>query len=257
MTPPRRRIDAMSGLMSAITLAALIGAVWMRFGPSPRESQMVAVGSTAPPLRLLDVATSDPLVLVGLQGKVVWVVFWSAEAASGRSCLVELASAVKRLQAHRRFAVVTAAVEAGDPERVRATVAAMGVNLPVYLAGAATRRQFGAERADPPLHVLIDADGRILALARGAGRPTLERIAAQAGRRLEELDPMGATRFAADGGSRASLDHGCVFGSSTASPSALAAALRSWSAEINVTGPKPASRLSRSTSRAAVSCTAS
>jgi len=50
---------------------------------------------------------------------------------------------------------------------------------------------------------LIDADGRILALARGAGRPTLERIAAQAGRRLEELDPMGATRFAAHGDRRA------------------------------------------------------
>ena len=200
--PPRRRIDAMSGLMSAITLAALIGAVWMRFGPSSRESPTVAVGRAAPPLRLLDMETSEPLVLVGLEGKVVWVVFWSAEAASGRSCLAELAAAVKRLQAHRRFALVTAAVEAGAPAHVRAAVAAIGVDLPVYLASATTRRQFGAETADPPLHVLIDADGRVLAMAVGAGRPTLERFAAQAGRRLDELDPLGETRFAARGGRR-------------------------------------------------------
>jgi hypothetical protein len=198
--PPRRRIDAMSGLMSAITLAAVLGTVWVRFGPPSREAPMVAVGRAAPPLRLLDVETSEPLVLIGLEGKVVWVVFWSAEAASGRSCLTELAAAGKRLRAHRRFALVTAAVEAGDPRRVRATVAALGVDLPVYLAGAATLRQFGAERADPPLHVLIDADGRVRAMARGAGRATIERFAAQAGRRLDELDPLGETRFAdADG----------------------------------------------------------
>jgi hypothetical protein len=139
---------------------------------------------------------------VGLQGKVVWVVFWSAEASSGRTCLAELAAAVKRLEAHRRFAVVTAAVEAGHPGRVRATVAAHGVDLPVYLAAPETRRQFGAENADPPLHVLIDADGRVLAMARGAGRPTLERIAEQAGRRLDELDPLGPTRFAGADGCR-------------------------------------------------------
>jgi hypothetical protein len=50
--------------------------------------------------------------------------------------------------------------------------------------------------AIPPLHVLIDEDGRILALARGAGRPTIARIADQARRRLAELDPLDHTRFA-------------------------------------------------------------
>ena len=198
--PSRRRIEPMSGLMSAITLAALIGTLWMRCGPPSRESAVVAVGRAAPPLRLLDLETSEPMVLVGLQGKVVWVVFWSAEAASGRSCLVELAAIAKRLKAHRRFALVTAAIEAGDPARVRTTIAGISVDLPVYLAEAATRERFAVEEADPPLHVLIDADGRVLALARGAGRPTLERMAAQAGRRLDELDPMGQTRFAARGG---------------------------------------------------------
>ena len=45
--PRRRRIDAMGALMSAITLAALIGAAWMRCGWSSREATAVAVGRPA------------------------------------------------------------------------------------------------------------------------------------------------------------------------------------------------------------------
>src|SRR5262249_58624925 len=117
----------------------LLGTLRMRCGPPSRGAAVVAVGRAAPPLRLLDLETSEPMVLVGLQGKVVWVVFWSAEAASGRSCLVELAAIAKRLKAHRRFALVTAAIEGGDPARVRTTIAGLRVGLPVYLAEAAAR----------------------------------------------------------------------------------------------------------------------
>jgi hypothetical protein len=199
-TPRRRRIDAMSALMSGITIAALIGAARLRYGPWPTpEPPPVTVGTEAPPLRLLDLETSDPLVLVGLRGKVVWVVFWSAAAPSGRACLPELAAAVKTLRAHRRFAVVTAAAESGNPTSVRDAVAAAGVDLPVYLASRETLRRYGARRADPPLHVLIDEDGRVIALARGAGRPTLDRIAQQARLRLDVLDPLGETRLATRG----------------------------------------------------------
>ena len=52
-----------------------------------------------------------------------------------------------------------------------------------------------APSADPPLHVLIDAAGHVIAMARGAGRPTIDRIADQAKRQLDELDPLGDTRF--------------------------------------------------------------
>jgi hypothetical protein len=193
--PSGRRIDRLSAAMGVVTAAALLAAAWQRFGPSSAPEPL-AVGAEAPLLRLLDLETSDPLVLVGLQGKVVWVVFWSAAAPSGRSCLPELAAAWKGLKAHRRFSLVTAAVEAGDPGRVRATVAASGVDLPVYLASPQTRRRFGAERGDPPLHVLIDDQGQVIAMARGAGRATIERIADLARRRLDELDPLGQTRFA-------------------------------------------------------------
>jgi hypothetical protein len=194
---PKRRIDAMGGLMMLVTLAALAGAAWLRYGrSSATEASIAAVGAEAPPLRLIDPETSEPVVLVGLNSKVVWVVLWSAKASSGRSCLAELEAATKRLRTHRRFAMVTAAVESDDPAAVRAAVRAAGVTLPVYLAGPETRRRFRAENADPPLHILIDAGGRVLAMAQGDGQPTIGRIAEEARRRLDELDPVGETRFA-------------------------------------------------------------
>ena len=91
---------------------------------------------------------------------------------------------------------MTAAVESGEPDRVRAVVAESGVDLPVYLASPDSLRRFAAENADPPLNVLIDAEGQVIAIARGAGEATLDRLADQAKRRLDELDPMGNTRFA-------------------------------------------------------------
>ena len=91
---------------------------------------------------------------------------------------------------------MTAAARRGKPDRVRAVIAESGVDLPVYLASPESLRRFAAENADPPLHVLIDAEGQVIAIARGAGQATLERLADQAKHRLDELDPMGNTRFA-------------------------------------------------------------
>ena len=93
--------------------------------------------------------------------------------------------------------MVAAAVEADNPDRVRAAAAASGVKLPVYLASAETRRRFGALQADPPLNVLIDA-GRPYRrrIARGTSPQTIERIAGQARTLLDELGPLDNTRFA-------------------------------------------------------------
>jgi hypothetical protein len=192
----RRRIDPMTALMIVMTVAGLVGAAWLRFGPSPAP-QPAVVGGLAPPVQVIDLDTSEPMVLAGLRGKVVWVVFWSARSESGPACLPALDDVWKRLKAHRRFVFVAAAVETTDQaDRVRALASASQSNLPVYLASPETRRRYGAERADPPLHVLIDAAGQVVAIARGAGRATIERIADQAKRQLDELDPLGDTRFA-------------------------------------------------------------
>jgi hypothetical protein len=204
--PARRKIDAISALMSAVTVAAILGIVWLRYGPMSSSERStaaeLAMDAEAPPLRLLDMKTSEPLVLFGLGDRVVWVVFWSADAPSGRECLTELEPAWNRLKVHRRFALVTAAVEADDPAKVRKVVEGQGVDLPVYLASPETQRRFHVQGGDPPLHVLIDAGGNVIAMARHAGRTTIDRIAEQVERRLDQLDPMGGTRFASTTGCR-------------------------------------------------------
>jgi hypothetical protein len=191
----RCRIDPMSAFMIVMTAAGLLGTAWLRFGPTPPPPSLV-IGGPAPPLQVLDLDSSEPMILAGLRGKVVWVVFWSAGSMSGPASLLALDDVWNRLKAHQRFVLVAAAVETDQPDRVRALTSARQINLPVYLAGPETRRRYGAERADPPRHVLIDAAGQIIAIARGAGRSTIDRIADQAKRQLEELDPLGDTRFA-------------------------------------------------------------
>jgi hypothetical protein len=192
--PPRRRIDWVSGLMAGVTVAASLGAAWFYFGRQPSERSLV-VGSPAPLLQLIDLETSEPLVLAGLHGKVVWIVFWSAGSTSGPSSLPVIARAWSRLKEHRRFGMAAAAIDS-EPARVRAVVADSQFEMPVYLASPESRRRFDAEVADPPLNVLVDAEGKVAAIARGTAPQTIDRLARQASRLLEELDPQGRTRFA-------------------------------------------------------------
>jgi len=102
----------------------------------------------------------------------------------------------ERLESHRRLTMVTAAVNSDQPERVRAALAEIHAAVPAYLAGPETLRRFGAELADPPLHLLVDGEGHIAALVRGAGQDTINRLETQVQRWLEEMDPPGNTRFA-------------------------------------------------------------
>ena len=191
----KRRIDGITAIMVVVTAASLVGAAWLRARPLPKN-EPPAVGAVAPPLRLLDRETSEPVVLVGLHGKVIWVVFWSAESQSARSNLAAIEQAWNSLKARGQFTMVVAAIEAENPDRVRAAAAASGGKLPIYLASFETRRRYGAVQAVPPLNVLINADGRIATLARGTSPQTLDRIADQARRMLDELGPADDTRFA-------------------------------------------------------------
>jgi hypothetical protein len=193
--PTKRRIDGVTAIMIVVTAASLLGAVWLRVRRVP-GNEPPAAGDLAPPLRLLDLETSEPVVLVGLRGKVVWVVFWSAKSARARSSLAALEPAWNSLGSRERFTMIAAAVEIDQPDRVRSVAADSGVKLPVFLASDETRRRFGAQAADPALSVLIDADGRIAALARGTNEQTIDRITKQARRLLDELEPINDARFA-------------------------------------------------------------
>jgi hypothetical protein len=193
--PPKRRIDGVTAIMVVVTAVALLGAAWLRTRRPPAD-EPPAVGAIVPPLRLLDLETSEPVVLVGLRGKVVWVIFWSADSKSARSDLAAIESAWIALKTRGRFAMVPAAVETDKPDRVRAVTAETATKLPVYLASAETRRRFGAGKANPPLHVLIDAEGRIATIARGTSQQTIDRLINQAKKLLDELGPSDDTRFA-------------------------------------------------------------
>jgi hypothetical protein len=202
--PTKRRIDGATAIMMAVTAAALLGAVWLRARRSPHD-ESPAVGALAPPLRLRDLETSEPVVLVGLRGKVIWVVFWSAESNSAHLSLAALEPAWSSLSKRGRFTMLAAAVEIDQPDRVRDRVADSGAKLPVYLASDETRRQFGVVTTDSPLNVLIDADGRIAAIARGTNDQTIERIVNQAKQLLDELPPINDTKFAIAAGIRIGL----------------------------------------------------
>jgi hypothetical protein len=192
---PSRRFVWASLLMAFVTVMIVGGAAWLRFAHrSSIEPPMV--GSVLPPLRLLDLQSLEPIVLLGLKGRIVWVVFWSPGSETGRTVLPQLEQVWRRLRSHGRFSMVAAALDPAQSERVREALAEVHATLPVYLATPETRRRFGVHDADPPLHLLIDERGQIAALARGAGQATIDRLASQARAWLDELDPMRNTRFA-------------------------------------------------------------
>jgi hypothetical protein len=196
MTGPahRRRLDPLGAAMVVVTLGALGTAAWLRFGPPP-AAPTPAVGAMAPPLRLLELDSGEPVVLLGLHGRVVWVTFWTARSPSGRAVLATLGGVWARFRARSRFTMVAAAVEADDPAPVRAAVAEAGVDVPVFLASPQTRRAFGA--GDVPLHVVLDEGGRVAAVARGMADETVTRLSELVERRLDDLEPFGERHFAA------------------------------------------------------------
>jgi hypothetical protein len=192
---PSRRIDWVSLLMALGIVMIVGGAAWLRFARPP-SIEPPAVGSVLPPLRLLDLKSSEPVVLLGLKGRIVWVVFWSPGSQAGCKVLPQLEKAWKRLRPHGRFSMVAAVVDSTQSQQAREAMAEIHATLPVYLATPETRRRFGVEDADPPLHLLIDERGKIAALAKGADQATIDRLTAQARAWLDELDPMRNTRFA-------------------------------------------------------------
>ena len=94
---PSRRFDWVSLLMALATVMIVGGAAWLRFAP-PSAIEPPAVGSLLPPLRLLDLQSSEPLVLLGLKGRIVWVVFWSPGTQTGRAVLPAARAGLEALE---------------------------------------------------------------------------------------------------------------------------------------------------------------
>jgi hypothetical protein len=200
---PARAVDRPSVVLCLIALALASATAWLRLGPGlwPAPPKL---GSPLPPTRLGRLQDDEQLLLLGLEGRVTWLVFLSAESAEGRAALPRLEAAWKRLKSSRRFAMVAAAVEQDVPGRLRTALAEYRGEgrLPLYLAGRDARRTFGVDGAEAPWHFLVDPDGRIAAIARGSGAETIDRLAKQAGGWLESMEPLEAPRFAGAGSAR-------------------------------------------------------
>src|SRR4051812_2602979 len=84
-----RRFDSVSASMALIASIAIVWAAWLRFGPPP-PPEPLSPGAMLPALRLVDPETNEPVLLIGLRNKVVWVTFWSAAASEADSDLVDL-----------------------------------------------------------------------------------------------------------------------------------------------------------------------
>src|SRR5260370_25651311 len=91
---------------------------WERLRPPPPRDPP-KVGAASPPLRLLDLETSEPLLLLGLRGKVVWITFWSAGPPADRALLEDLSHVTKHLQARGRFSMVAVAIDRARAESSR------------------------------------------------------------------------------------------------------------------------------------------
>lgn len=192
--PRRARPSPTLGL---ITAALVVATAWLRFGPGLWTAPP-KVGSHLPPARLDRLEGSEPLLLLGIEGRVTWLVFLSAESAEGLAALPRLEAAWNRLRPSRRFAMVAAAVDQGGPDRIRAALGGFEGRgrLPLYRADADARRAFGVDGADPPWHFLVDPEGRIAAIARGSGEDMIGRLARQAGRWLDAMGPLDRARLA-------------------------------------------------------------
>lgn len=190
--PVRKGIDWLSAVMALVTGVAVAWTVWLRYGPEAAV-EPPAVGGRLPALRLQDARTGEPAILFGMQGRVVWVTFWSTRAEPELS---ELTRVWKRLGSRRGFTMVAAAVDEPSADRVRQILEKQGSDLPIYRAPEETRRRFGVDGRNLPLHVLVDEQGTIGAVARGVGRETVTRLIEQAEAWLDEMEPLGKTRFA-------------------------------------------------------------
>lgn len=188
--------DKVSAALAFVASVVVAWFVWFLVGP-PLAAEPPALGTRPPTLRLIDPATAEPLVLLGLRGKVVWLTFWSADGPTGESDLADLEAVWTRLKSRPGFAMAALSIDAGRSGRLREAVLSAGATLPVYLATPETRRAFGAGASHLPLHVLIQADGRIGAVVQGHGADTLARLAAQVERRLDEIGPPDRGRFSA------------------------------------------------------------
>jgi hypothetical protein len=146
--------------------------------------------------RLRDGGADAPdRLLLGMEGRILWLVFLPGEPSEAAPVLPELVAAWDRLKDDPRFGMAVAATDPLGVEHAGAALESYRGKLPLYLAGGDVPRSFGVETSGDPWHFLVDPHGRVAAVARGSGRATVDRLAKMAADWLDGLAPLPAARF--------------------------------------------------------------
>jgi hypothetical protein len=180
--------------LAFVAVVLLAGAAWLRFGPG-LSSGRVVMGGPMPPTRLTGLHDAGSRLLLGVEGRALWLVFLPVEPAEPAAVLPALVAAWDRLKDDPRFGMAVAATDALGPEHARAALEPYRGKLPLYLAGPDAPRSFGVEASGEPWHFLVDPRGRVAAVARGSGEETVDRLAKMASDWLDALAPLPDVRF--------------------------------------------------------------
>ncbi len=186
--------DRVNPMLAVLAIVLLSAAAWLRFGPG-LVPKPVRVGEPMPPTRLVGLHDDGSRLLLGMEGRILWLVFLPADFDEADPVLPELAAAWERLKPDPRFGMAVAAADSFGPEHARAALEPYRGKLPLYLAGRDAPRSFGVEPTGAPWHFLIDPHGRVAALARGSGKETIDRLAKMASGWLDALAPAADARF--------------------------------------------------------------
>ena len=190
------RIDWISAIM-AITASLLLGlgayGWFMRARADIAKPERPAVATVPPPLHLVDPVTGESVVLVGLQGKVVWVSFISAASKTTESEYASLTQVWKRLHLHQMFAMAVVASPTDSRDVVKALTTKSSETFPTYIASEETAAAFGVNPSNLPFHMVVDPSGKVAAIG---GEGMIERLARDATQWLDQIEPTGWTRFA-------------------------------------------------------------
>ena len=190
------RFDWISALMAltASLLIAISGYGWLTGGQTGKPAaERPAVASVPPPLHLIDPVTGEPVVLIGLKGKVVWVSFISTTSKDAQADYDALSQVWKGLRPHQKFAMAAVASPTVDRTHIARLIGQASDRVPTYIASKETALAFGVDSSPLPFHLILDPTGKVAAIG---GQGLIQRLAKDATRWLDEIEPSGWTRFA-------------------------------------------------------------
>lgn len=177
----------------AAALALVAASAWIYLGFRNRSAPLL-VGSRFPPTRFERFEDADPLLVLGLEGRVTWLVFLPIDAREGLEPLAQLESHWREFRSNSRFSLVAATVDHQRPVSSSALGEYRG-RLPLYVADGDVQHLFGVDRVESLRHILIGPRGRIDVIANGSDQETIDRVARRARLWLDALAPPRDARF--------------------------------------------------------------